>query len=100
LSVDNAADGQRIDQWLWHARRFPSRSAATHFVESGVVRVFRDGVGRRIEKASFRVRPQDEIAYAQNDRIIALRVLGCASRRVPAREVASLYSLLDAGQPD
>jgi ribosome-associated heat shock protein Hsp15 len=99
LSAEDSVLGQRIDQWLWHARRFPSRSAAARFVEDGGVRLFRDGVSQRIARASFRVRPQDEIAYLQGDKVVALRVLGCAKRRGPAAEAAQLYLLLPVSLP-
>ena len=99
MSADDAAAGQRIDQWLWHARRFPSRSAAGRFVEEGGVRVFRAGVSHRITKASFRIKAQDEIAYLHRGAVVALRIIGCATRRGPASEATKLFVVLSDASP-
>jgi ribosome-associated heat shock protein Hsp15 len=86
-----AASVQRIDQWLWHARLFRSRSLAADFVQSGAVRLTRQGLTARIGKPSATVRPGDQIAFLLHDRLRVIEVLMCGARRGPASEARLLY---------
>lgn len=85
----------RIDAWLWRARFFKTRALATKFVEARKVRLTRDGLEARLEKASRTVRPGDEIVFAVGGRIIAVRVEALGERRGPAAEARGLYSPLE-----
>lgn len=82
---------QRIDQWLWHARLFKTRTLAGKFVSDGRVRVTRDETPMRVEKASFTIRPGDHLVFTLHDRLRILGVIQCAKRRGPASEAQTLY---------
>ncbi|WP_270375055.1 MULTISPECIES: S4 domain-containing protein [Marinicauda] len=86
---------QRCDLWLFRARFFKSRAAATRFVDAGHVRVDRFGQIQRIERASFAVRPADILIFVIGQTALRLRVEDLADRRGPAREAQALYERLD-----
>lgn len=77
----------RIDKWLWAARLFKTRSAATEAVLGGRVHV--DGV---------RVKPSKEVRIGDTVEVTigvvrrTLEVAGIADKRGPARVAATLYS--------
>ena len=85
-----AADRQRIDRWLWHARLVRTRNAATELAGSGYVRVN----GARIAAPSRTVRVGDVITVALNRAVRVLKVTGFVERRGPAGTAASLYEEL------
>ena len=87
-------DTQRLDQWLWHARFFKTRSLATKQVASGHVRVD----GERIQKPSFALKTGVTLTFPQARRIRVIRVEALATRRGPAPEAQALYS--DLTPPD
>jgi Ribosome-associated heat shock protein implicated in the recycling of the 50S subunit (S4 paralog) len=76
----------RIDKWLWAARFFKTRGAATQAVLGGRVRV--NGVRA---KPSKEVRPTDliEVRVAQMQWTVV--VCGLADKRGPAALAAALY---------
>jgi ribosome-associated heat shock protein Hsp15 len=76
----------RIDRWLWAARFFKTRGAATEAVLGGRVRV--NGV--RVKPAK-EVRPGDtiEVRLAQTQWTVV--VSGIADKRGPAAVAAALY---------
>ena len=82
------SDSQRIDQWLWHARFFKTRSRATKLVAAGHVRAD----GERVGKASFALRPGITLTFPQARRIRVIRVEALATRRGPAPEAQALYT--------
>jgi ribosome-associated heat shock protein Hsp15 len=80
------SDGVRVDRWLWAARFFKTRGAATEAVLGGHVHV--DGQ---------RVKPAREVAVGNrleirrgNERWTVV-VTGVAKRRGPASVAATLY---------
>ena len=79
---------QRLDQWLWHARFFKSRSLATRAVTGGHVRVD----GDRVTKASHALRPGSTLTFQQARQIRVIRVESLAARRGPAPEARTLYA--------
>ncbi|MEO0945328.1 MAG: RNA-binding S4 domain-containing protein [Pseudomonadota bacterium] len=79
---------QRLDQWLWHARFFKTRSLATKHVSGGHVRV--DGI--RVSKPAHALRPQVTLTFPQAKRIRVVRVEALAKRRGPATEAQGLYT--------
>ena len=87
-------DTQRLDQWLWHARFFKTRSLATKQVTGGHVRVD----GDRVQKASFALRPGQTLTFRQSRRIRIIQVDALATRRGPAPEAQALYT--DLTPPD
>ena len=76
----------RIDKWLWAARFFKTRSAATQAVLGGRVRV--NGVRA---KPSKEVHPTDviEVRVAQTQWTVVVN--GLADKRGPAAQAAALY---------
>jgi ribosome-associated heat shock protein Hsp15 len=87
----------RIDKWLWYARLARSRSAAQALCESRRLRLD----GRVIDRSCARVRPGSVIAFADGDRVVAVRVEGIPERRGPFAEAQAFYtSLLPARQTE
>lgn len=86
--MSEPASTQRLDQWLWHARFFKTRSLATKLVSGGHVRV--DGV--RVSKPAHALRPQTTLTFPQAKRIRVIRVEALATRRGPAPEAQTLYT--------
>jgi ribosome-associated heat shock protein Hsp15 len=76
----------RIDKWLWAARFFKTRSAATDAVAGGRVHV----AGARVKPSrEVRVGETVEITHGERRRTVVVRDL--AERRGPASVAATLY---------
>jgi ribosome-associated heat shock protein Hsp15 len=82
-----AADRQRIDKWLWHARVVRTRGAAAALVAAGLVRIN----GTRIVAPSRPVRSGDVVTVALDRRVRLLKVTGYAERRGSAEVAAALF---------
>jgi ribosome-associated heat shock protein Hsp15 len=80
-------DQVRIDKWLWAARLFKTRSAATAAVLGGRVHVG----GERV-KPSRAVRAGDSIELTIGMDRRTLAVIGVAERRGPAIVAATMYT--------
>ena len=78
---------QRLDQWLWFARMFKTRTLAATIVKAGKVRVNSE----RQKKASFMVGPGDVLTFPRANNILVLEILALDSRRGPAPEAQLLY---------
>ncbi|MBX3484293.1 RNA-binding S4 domain-containing protein [Phenylobacterium sp.] len=92
------ADACRADVWLWRARFFKTRSMAAKFLEDGRVRLTRPGQeAHRLDKPARPVKPGDELVFALDGRLIAVRVEALGDRRGPAAEARTLYSTLEEG---
>ena len=76
----------RVDKWLWAARLFKTRSAATHAVLGGRVHVN----GARV-KASKEVRVGDTVEVTIRSVKRTVEVAGVADKRGPATAAATLY---------
>jgi ribosome-associated heat shock protein Hsp15 len=76
----------RVDKWLWAARFFKTRSAATEAVAGGHVQVN----GARI-KAARELVVGDRLEITIGERRWTLAVTGLADRRGPASVAATLY---------
>lgn len=79
---------QRLDQWLWHARFFKTRSLATKLVSSGNVRVD----GTRVSKPAYALKQGVTLTFPQVRRIRVIQVDALAKRRGPAPEAQALYT--------
>lgn len=87
VSWASRMDEARIDKWLWAARFFKARSAATEAVLGGRVHV--NGV--RV-KPSKEVRVGDKVEVTLRAGKRAVEVVGLAGKRGPASLAATLYS--------
>jgi ribosome-associated heat shock protein Hsp15 len=76
----------RIDKWLWAARFFKTRGAATEAVVGGHVHVN----GERV-KPSRDVKPGDRLEIRRGQQRFTVVVTGLAERRGPAAAAAELY---------
>ena len=80
-------DSVRVDKWLWAARFFETRSAATEAVLGGRVHVN----GTRV-KPSKEVRVDDRIEATIGATRRSVVVTGISERRGPASVAATLYA--------
>ncbi|MFZ5625028.1 MAG: RNA-binding S4 domain-containing protein [Gemmatimonadota bacterium] len=76
----------RLDKWLWAARFFKTRSAATEAVDGGKAQVN----GERAKPAKL-IQVGDEIRLRQGVFEFHLTVTGLGERRGPASVAATLY---------
>jgi ribosome-associated heat shock protein Hsp15 len=76
----------RVDKWLWAARLFKTRSAATHAVLGGRVHVNRARV-----KPSKEIRVGDTVEVTVRSLKRTVEVAGVADKRGPATVAAALY---------
>ena len=84
----------RIDIWLWRARFVKTRGLAADLVEKGAIRLTHHGRQTRLDKPSRCVHPGDELTFALNGRVTAVRVEALGERRGPPEEARALYSAL------
>ena len=91
----NAAEEQRLDKWLWHARFVKSRSLAAKLIEEGCIRVNR----QRVIKAATSVRCGDILTATLYGRVRVIEILAIGHRRGPPSEAHALYSELIAQAP-
>ncbi|MEM8813003.1 MAG: RNA-binding S4 domain-containing protein [Pseudomonadota bacterium] len=89
-----AADRQRLDKWLWHARVVKTRTLAQKLVSGGKVRVNR----QKILTPSAALKRSDVVTIALRSTVRVLKVLGFAERRGPASIAQSLFE--DLSQPE
>jgi ribosome-associated heat shock protein Hsp15 len=82
-----AAQGLRLDKWLWQARFFKSRTLAAEVIAEGHVRVN----GTRVSRPGRDVTAGDTLTFPQGHRIRVVRILALGLRRGPAFEAQALY---------
>lgn len=82
---------RRIDQWLWFARFFKSRTSAAKFCLAGRLRV--NAVP--IAKASHLVREGDVLTFFAGGRVRVVRIMALGRRRGPHGEARALYQDLE-----
>ncbi len=87
--------GCRLDVWLWRARFFRTRSLAAREVEAGRIRIIRRGEAQRVHKPSRAVAAGDEMVFALEGRLMAVRVEALGARRGPPSEARMLYRRID-----
>ncbi|MEP6590958.1 MAG: S4 domain-containing protein [Gemmatimonadota bacterium] len=90
MAVDNARHGAektRLDKWLWAARFYKTRSAATEAVAGGKIEVN----GER-PKPARTVQHGDEIRIRLGPFEHVLHVTGLADRRGTAAQAAALFT--------
>jgi ribosome-associated heat shock protein Hsp15 len=87
-------ESQRLDKWLWCARLVKTRTLSARLVEAGKVRVN----GTRILKPARPVAKGDVIT-ASLGRVVIVRVIGAADRRVSPSLARLLYEDLTPAEP-
>jgi len=92
-------DSVRVDIWLWRARFAKTRGVAADLVERGAVRLTHHGKQVRLDKPSRCVHPGDDLTFAINGRVTALRIEALGERRGPPAEARALYVPLTDDQP-
>ena len=85
-------DSLRLDRWLWHARVFKTKAAATRAVQAEGVRITRTGRTQRCEKPAFSLRVGDTVALNRGPRLLIYEVLALGERRGPPAEARTLYA--------
>jgi ribosome-associated heat shock protein Hsp15 len=85
----------RLDKWLWHARFFKTRSIATHFCQSGRLRVNGEPTG----KAHYAARIGDVLTFPIGTDVRVIKILDLGVRRGPAPEAQTLYEDLAPPAP-
>lgn len=93
--MTEAAEGQRIDIWLYRARIFKTRALAARLASKGKIRVSYGDQTRRLSKASAPVREGDTLTLPQNGRIVRIKVIALGQRRGPAGEARALFERVD-----
>ena len=77
----------RLDKWLWYARFFKTRSAATKAISSGRFRL--DGM---VTTKPHRQALCDQVlTFIQGDRVRVIKIMALGSRRGPSSEAVLLY---------
>jgi len=84
------SEQRRLDQWLFFARLFKSRSLAARAVQEGSVRVNR----RVVAKPSHGLVPGDVLTFARGDQVHVVRVVALGTRRGPASEAQGLFEVI------
>lgn len=87
------SDTLRLDKWLWHARFAKTRTDAIRLVETQQVRIN----GQKTDKAHHLVRRGDVLTFAARNRIVVVRIIELAERRLGAEAARGLYQ--DITQP-
>ena len=94
-----SVESVRVDIWLWRARFAKTRGLAATLVEKGAVRLTHQGRQVRLDKPSRCVHPGDDLTFAQNGRVTAVRIEALGERRGPPAEARALYSPLGEPEP-
>lgn len=92
-------DSVRVDIWLWRARFAKTRGLAADLVEKGAVRLTHNGREVRLDKPSRLVHLGDDLVFALNGRVTAVRIEALGERRGPPAEARALYTPLGEETP-
>ena len=90
MAVMEQAPARRLDQWLWFARLFKSRTQAADAIEAGTFRLNRQVVN----KAAQTIKPGDVLTFMRGDEVMVVRIRATGSRRGPAPEAQGLYEII------
>lgn len=91
-----AAEGLRLDKWLFHARVFKTRGLAAERVEGGGIRLN----GQPCRKPGRAVRPGDLLVVSAHGQVRSFEVLALGTRRGTAAEARALYRDLTPADPE
>ena len=93
--MEQNLDSLRLDKWLWYARFFKTRSAASKMISSGKLRID----GALVNKPHRAVQIGHVYTFAQGPHIRVIKVLALATRRGPAPEATLLYENMAPIEP-
>ncbi|HOZ27390.1 MAG TPA: RNA-binding protein [Hyphomonadaceae bacterium] len=91
MTADDETSRMRLDVFLWRARFFKARTAATEAVEKKGARIERDGQVRRVDKPAIPVEPGDILSFRAPSGPKLVRILSLPTRRGPPSEAALCY---------
>jgi ribosome-associated heat shock protein Hsp15 len=91
--MTETTESVRLDQWLWAARFFKTRSLAKQAVETGKVEI-----GGQRAKASRAVRVGDRLDVVRGEERFELDVLGLSTVRGSAPVAQTLYAETEASK--
>jgi len=77
----------RLDKWLWYARFFKTRSAASKAISGGRFRLD----GQVMAKPHRQAICGQVLTFVQGTRVRVIKIVALGSRRGPAPEAALLY---------
>ena len=77
----------RLDKWLWYARFFKTRSAASKAISGGRFRLD----GQVMAKPHRQAICGQVLTFVQGTRVRVIKIVALGSRRGPATEAALLY---------
>jgi len=83
----------RLDQWLWAARFFKTRSLARQAVDTGKVEI-----GNQRAKAARAVRVGDGLRIVRGEEVFEVEVRALSDRRGPASVAQTLYEESEASR--
>ena len=92
--MSDTAPGVRVDIWLWRARFFKTRAIATDYVSRKGVRITKNGLTRKTDKAGQRVGPGDVLTFYKAKAIETVEILEVGERRGPASEAMQTKAVL------
>ena len=87
MGADAQEKPLRLDKWLWYARFFKTRSAATNAISGGRFRL--DGMV--MNKPHRQALCGQVLTFIQGDRIRVIKITAFGGRRGPATEASLLY---------
>ena len=87
MSADAQNKVLRLDKWLWYARFFKTRGAASKAISEGRFRL--DGM---VMKKPHRQALCDQVlTFIQGNRVRVIKIMALGSRRGPSSEAVLLY---------
>ena len=87
MNATTSDAGLRLDKWLWYARFFKTRSAATKAIQGGRFRLD----GTIMAKPHRQAVCGQVLTFVQGSQVRVVRILALGTRRGPAPEAALLY---------
>ena len=91
--MTDSAPGVRLDQWLWAARFYKTRSLAKQAIETGKV----EANGQRAKPARL-VQVGDAMRIVRSGEAFEVEVRGLSDRRGPASAAQALYAESEASR--
>ena len=88
MNMPSSDSGLRLDKWLWYARFFKTRSAATRLISGKKLRLN----GEVMSKPHRQAQIGQTLTFPQANQIRLIQIDALGTRRGPASEAAELYT--------